>query len=95
MRRAVLALIVLLPALSACGGSVEDAKVTATRIDDLDSLEGTISDEMADTGSLNEQPMIDGSPDSEAKPGAKKADPKPLVKPAPMVEMAPAPSAGE
>jgi hypothetical protein len=95
MRRAVLALIVLLPALSACGGSAEDAKVTATRIDDLDSLEGTISDEMADTGTLNEQPMIDGSPDSEEKSGVKKADPKPLAKPASKVEITPAPSAGE
>jgi hypothetical protein len=33
--------------LSACGGSTEDNAVTETRMDDLDSLEGTISDDMA------------------------------------------------
>jgi hypothetical protein len=83
MRRAVLALLILIPAMAACGGSGEDAKVTATRIDDLDSLEGTISDEMADTGMLNEQPMIESSSDSDEKPAAKKPDVKPAAKPAP------------
>lgn len=35
--------------LSACGGSKEDSQATETRMDRLDSLEGTISDDMINT----------------------------------------------
>ena len=35
--------------LSACGGSKEDNQATETRMDNLDSLEGTISDDMINT----------------------------------------------
>ena len=35
--------------LSACGGSQEDNQATETRMDSLDSLEGTISDDMINT----------------------------------------------
>ncbi len=97
MRRFILTLL-LLPALSACdmfGGSSEDAQVTETRIDDLDSLEGTISDEMIDTDAVNEAPMIEaGSPDDDKSAG-KKAEPKSEKKPAPKVETVPPPAAAE
>lgn len=35
--------------LSACGGAQEDSQATETRMDTLDSLEGTISDDMINT----------------------------------------------
>lgn len=71
MRRASIIALTLL--LAACG-SAEDSKVTETRMDDIDSLEGTISDEMANTDALNEQPMIETSPVPGAKPKAKTDD---------------------
>ncbi len=77
MRRALPALF-LLSALTACdvigggGGATEDSKVTETRMDDLDSLEGTISDEMVDTDAISDQPMIEAASVTGAKPAAKK-----------------------
>jgi hypothetical protein len=68
MRRASITAITLL--LAACG-SGEDSKVTETRMDDIDSLEGTISDEMTNTDELNEQPMVEASPAPSAKPGSR------------------------
>ncbi len=45
--------LLILPAISACSNSdtktAEDSKVTETRMDDIDKIEGTISDEMIDT----------------------------------------------
>jgi PBP1b-binding outer membrane lipoprotein LpoB len=77
MRRALIIAITLL--LAACGSS-EDSKVTETRMDDIDSLEGTISDEMVETDELNEQPMIDTSAPAGSSSAAKpkvKGDDKP------------------
>jgi hypothetical protein len=71
MRRIFIILLPLL--LVACGGS-EDSKVTETRMDDIDSLEGTISDEMVDTDELNEQPMIEAAPAPGAKPKVKSSE---------------------
>jgi hypothetical protein len=68
MRRALIVAITLL--LAACGSS-EDSKVTESRMDDIDSLEGTISDEMVNTDELNEQPMIEAAPVPGIKPKAK------------------------
>jgi hypothetical protein len=68
MRCASIIMLTLL--LAACGGG-DDSKVTQTRMDDIDSLEGTISDEMPDTDALNEQPMIEAAPPPSAKPKAK------------------------
>jgi hypothetical protein len=48
--------------LSACGGSTEDNQATETRMDNLDSLEGTISDDM-----INTDEAIDDVP---VQPGA-------------------------
>jgi uncharacterized protein YcfL len=96
MRRTAIIAITLL--LAACGSS-EETKVTETRMDDIDSLEGTISDEMVDTSELNEQPMTEAEP--AAKPKAKvdkpeKAD-KPAEKPAaaPKLEVDSSVSKGE
>lgn len=95
MRRASIIAITLL--LAACG-SGEDGKVTETRMDDIDSLEGTISDEMVNTDELNEQPMVEASPAPGAKPKAKdggedKGENK--AAPAPKLEADPAVAKGE
>ena len=68
--------------LAACGGS-DESKVTETRMDDIDSLQGTISDEMVNTDELNEQAMVEAAPPASAKPKAKTdTEPKPGAKPA-------------
>jgi hypothetical protein len=41
--------LALLLLVSACGSSKEDNQVTETRMDNLESLEGTISDDMINT----------------------------------------------
>ena len=71
--------------LAACGGG-DESKVTETRMDDIDSLQGTISDEMVNTDELNEQAMVEAAPSANAKPkakadGAAKADVKPDAEP--------------
>ena len=68
MRRALILSVTLL--LAACGGS-DESKVTETRMDDIDSLQGTISDEMVNTDELNEQAMVEAAPAVTAKPKAK------------------------
>ena len=59
MRRVSTLSFVLL--LAACGGGDENT-VTETRMDDIDSLQGTISDEMVNTDELNEQAMVEAAP---------------------------------
>ncbi len=68
MRRALILSLSL--TLAACGGG-DESKVTETRMDDIDSLQGTISDEMANTDELNEQAMVEAAPATVAKPKAK------------------------
>jgi hypothetical protein len=95
MRRASIIAITLL--LAACGKG-EDSKVTETRMDDIDSLEGTISDEMVDSDELNEQPLIEAAPAQGAKPKAKDiSDDKSEEKaaPAPQLEADPSVAKGE
>ena len=73
MRKSLALLIVSTALLAACsGGNSEDSKVTQTRLDDLDNIEGTISDEMINTDESTDQPMIDNTPlpSSGAKPKA-------------------------
>ncbi len=53
--------------LSACGGSAEDNQVTETRMDDLDSLEGTISDDMINTDESTDEAPVDAAPAEAAK----------------------------
>ena len=68
MRRASILSVTLL--LAACGGG-DESKVTETRMDDIDSLQGTISDEMVNTDELNEQAMVEAAPAATGKPKAK------------------------
>ncbi len=55
----VLAILLL---TSACGSSKEDNQVTETRMDDLDGLEGTISDDMINTDQSTDEPPLEGAP---------------------------------
>ena len=78
MRRALILSLAL--SLAACGGG-DESKVTETRMDDIDSLQGTISDEMVNTDELNEQAMVEAAPAATAKPKAKpESDAKPEAK---------------
>lgn len=83
MRRFVLSatLIVPLALLSACGGNSEDNKVTETRMDDLDSLEGTISDDMINTDeSTDESPLESAISEQEPTASTSKDDTTETVK---------------
>lgn len=74
MRSAKSAILLLTPLalLAGCGSNTPDSKVTETRMDDLDSIEGTISDEPVNTDALTEDAPID--PSAPAKPKAKSED---------------------
>ena len=61
MRRALILLVFAFPALSSCGGNDADSKVTETRMDDIDSVEGTISDEMIPTDEITEMAPVDAT----------------------------------
>ena len=75
MRRFMLssAVVASLVMLSACGGTAEDNKVTETRMDDLDSIEGTISDDMINTDQSTDEAPVDAAPPVEGTPKAKPA----------------------
>lgn len=78
-------------ALSACGGSKEDNQVTETRMDDLDSLEGTISDDMINTDESTDEAPVEAMPAGitaePAKPTADKStEPKTTGAAAPKIE---------
>ena len=47
--------LALLLLVSACGSSKEDNQVTETRMDNLESLKGTISDDMINTDEGNDR----------------------------------------
>lgn len=49
-------------ALSACGGSKEDNQVTETRMEDLDSLEGTISDDVMNVDESTDEAPTEAAP---------------------------------
>lgn len=48
--------------VSACGSSKEDNQVTETRMDNLDSLEGTISDDMINTDESTDEAPVEPAP---------------------------------
>ncbi len=94
MRRALILMAIALPALSACGGNDADSKVTETRMDDIDSVEGTISDEMIPTDEVTEMAPVEASaaPAAAKANGADKGD---AEKPAAAPASEPAPKADE
>ena len=62
--------------VSACGSSKEDNQVTETRMDNLDSLEGTISDDMINTDESADEAPVEAAPlgSEPAKSATPKAD---------------------
>ncbi len=80
MRRLVLsaAIVMSLALLSACGGNKEDNQITETRMDDLDSLKGTISDDMINTDESTDEAPVEAAPPTESAKAKddKKADDK-------------------
>jgi hypothetical protein len=52
--------------LSACGNSKEDNQATETRMDNLDNLEGTISDDMINTDEAVDDVPVQSSADVSA-----------------------------
>jgi hypothetical protein len=69
------ALLLTLPLIHACsGGKSEDSKVTQTRMDDIDNVEGTISDDMINTDESTETGPLDATPVEPAKKPADKAE---------------------
>jgi len=69
LRLAPLALVLL--ALSACGGAKEDNQVTETRMDDIDSLEGTISDDAINMDASTDDAPVEAAPAATEAPKAK------------------------
>jgi hypothetical protein len=68
MNEDIMRLFRLMPALallllvSACGSSKEDNQVTETRMDNLESLKGTISDDMINTDESTDEAPLDAAP---------------------------------
>jgi hypothetical protein len=77
MRAYLLIAAIFLPGLSACSDNKEDNQVTATRMDDLGSLEGTISDDMINTDMSTDEGPYESVVPADVKPEAK-AEEKPL-----------------
>lgn len=83
MRRNLIILALALPALSACsGGDDADSKVTETRMDDIDSIEGTISDEMIPTDEVTETAPVEATP-APAQETSKRDDKAKSARPSP------------
>ena len=61
----------LLLALAACGGTKEDNQVTETRMDDIDSLEGTISDDAINMDASTDEAPVEAAPVATGQPKAK------------------------
>lgn len=91
MRRALILLAITLPALSACGGNDADSKVTETRMDDIDSIEGTISDEMVSTDESTEMAPVEAT----AALAAAETETQDKAAPADKEAATPAPAAAE
>lgn len=77
----IVAAFAALLALTACGGGKEDNQVTETRMDNLENLKGTISDDMINTDeSTDEAPVeampVSGDTDAEKATPEKSDEPK-------------------
>ena len=62
--------------LSACGSAKEDNQVTETRMDNLDSLEGTISDDMIITDESTDEARVEAAPASSEPAGTEAPKPE-------------------
>ena len=71
MRPALFAPAVLLLTLAACGGSKEENQVTETRMDDIDSIEGTISDDAINMDESTDEAPVEAAPLPSDKPKTK------------------------
>ena len=80
--------LALLLLVSACGSSKEDNQVTETRMDNLESLEGTISDDMINTDESTDVAPL-AAPPAVAEPDKAEA-PKTDAAKAPPTETEPA-----
>lgn len=60
--------------LSACGSSKEDNQVTETRMDNLDSLEGTISDDVLNVDESADEAPTEAAPAQTPSPNPTKAE---------------------
>ncbi len=80
--------VALVAMLTACGGNSEDNKVTETRMNDLDSVEGTISDDMINTDQSTDEAPVDAAPpaDTPKSKDNKKRDDKPKEPAAPKTD---------
>jgi len=83
--------LALLLLVSACGSSKEDNQVTETRMDNLESLKGTISDDMINTDESTDEAPLDAAP-AVAEP-ANAEVPKTDAATAPVTESVPADTA--
>lgn len=66
MRLHLLALASATLLLAACGGTKEETQVTETRLDDLDSLEGTISDDAINMDESTDEAPVEAVPSTDA-----------------------------
>jgi hypothetical protein len=91
MRSTLFSALLILPLLGGCSGdSSGDSKLSQTRMNDIDSLEGTINDDIINTDQSNEESPTEAaapSPATAKKEGAKptstiKQEAKPVTKPA-------------
>lgn len=64
-------LTLALLALTACGGGKEDNQVTETRMDDIDSLEGTISDDAINVDASTDEAPVEAAPATGEEPKAR------------------------
>jgi hypothetical protein len=71
MRKYLFASAIALLALTACGGNKEDNQVTETRMDDIDSLEGTISDDAINMDESTDEAPVEAAPASTGTPTPK------------------------
>lgn len=70
--RPLIILSALTLATAACGGGTsEDRQTTETRMDDLDSLEGTISDDAINTDESTDEAPLEAAPAPTEQPKAK------------------------
>jgi hypothetical protein len=78
MRVTPIALVFASLSLAACGGSKEDNQVTETRMDDIDSLEGTISDDAINMDASTDEAPVEAAPPptDQPKPKTDKAEAK-------------------